>query len=424
MEKILRKIEKLIPKKIYKMGQPVYHYLLVFLGAIIYRFPAKRIYVIGVTGTKGKSTTVELINSILETAGNKTALTNTIRFKIGENSRPNRYKMSMPGRFFMQKFLRQAVNAGCTHAVIEITSEGSKMFRHKFIYLDAFVYTNLAPEHIESHGSFQKYKEAKLAIADNLGKGGKKNTILVVNRDDEEYEDFLDKPADNKLTYSLSDTSPLDLSNGISMRFNRTTLYSNLEGRFNAYNILAAATLAEAMGIYVDKIKSGIEDLKIVPGRVQKILSRNINQDFEVIVDYAHTPESLEELYKAFPKAPKICVLGNTGGGRDRWKRPVMARIAEKYCSKIILTNEDPYDENPESIVDEMEREIKKKPVLKILDRREAIHYALKVAEKDSAVLISGKGTDPYIMEANGKKTPWSDAEVAKEELEKVLASN
>ncbi|HMP85484.1 MAG TPA: Mur ligase family protein, partial [Candidatus Paceibacterota bacterium] len=241
IEKILRKIEKIIPKKIFRATQPIYHYLLTLLGAIIYRFPARKLFIIGITGTKGKSTTTEIVNAILEEAGYKTALSNTIRFKIDKDSKANKYKMSMPGRFFMQKFLRQAVKNGCTHAVVEITSEGSKQFRHKFIWLDAFIFTNLAPEHIESHGSYEKYREAKLRIADNVKK---KNGIVIVNGDDEESEMFLNRTnVTKKIKFSLTDAKPIRFGEKTEMRFKKNTLYSPLPGEFNVYNILASATL-------------------------------------------------------------------------------------------------------------------------------------------------------------------------------------
>ncbi len=416
MDTILRKIEKFIPRSLYRFGQPAYHYLLGLLGAIIYRFPARQLYVIGITGTKGKSTTTEIVNAILEEAGYKTACSNTIRFKIANESRPNKYKMSMPGRFFMQKFLRDAVKAGCTHAVLEITSEGSKLYRNRFIPLDAFIFTNIAPEHIESHGSFKNYLEAKLNIARNMKKGV--TTIGVINHDDAEHDAFATASAFTKLSsYSLSDAKPLDLSNGVAFRFHKSTIHSPLTGEFNAYNILAAATLADNLGINHDVIRAGIEKLKEVPGRVQKI---ETGRGFEIVIDYAHTAESLTALYSAFPGKRKICVLGNTGGGRDTWKRPVMARVAEQFCDDIILANEDPYEEDPLTIVREMEAAITKKPVQIILNRREAIHSAISRATPGSVVLITGKGTDPYLMEANNTKTPWSDYAVAKEELAKI----
>lgn len=426
MEKVLRIIEKCIPKKVYRFFQPVYHYGMTLCGACLYGFPAKKIYVVGITGTKGKTSTSEIVNAILEKAGKKTALSNGIRFKIGDSSRLNKFKMSMPGRFFMQKFLYDAVKAGCTHAVVEMTSEGSKMFRHKFIWLDAFIFTNLAPEHIESHGSYINYLNAKLKLANNL-QGPKKNTLLIVNGDDPESQHFLEKQADRKISYSLSNSKPLDLTDGIKMRFDKVTLYSPLPGEFNAYNILAAATFAKEIGISDEIIKEAIENLKEIPGRAQKI---NNGQDFDVYVDYAHTKESLEALYQTFPNKKKICVLGNTGGGRDKWKRPEMAKIADEYCDSIILTDEDPYDEDPEQIVNEMRTAITQKPVEVIMDRRTAIHAAIEKANtiqksgSSSVVLITGKGTDPYIMGPNGTKIPWLDSEIATEEITKVLQNN
>jgi len=435
MEKVLRFIEKLVPKKIYRFFQPFYHYGMALLGAIIYGFPARKLFIIGLTGTKGKTSTSEMINNILEQSGKKTALSNGIRFKIGDKSRLNKFKMSMPGRFFMQKFLSDAVKAGCTHAVVEMTSEGSRCFRHKFIWLDAFLFTNLAPEHIESHGSYQNYLNAKLYLAENLvwPKNFKKTsteTLLVVNNDDAEASAFLQKTADKKVTYSLADASPIDYSHGIKMRFNDMTLYSSLPGEFNAYNILAAATLAREIGISNEIIKEAVENLKEIPGRAQKISvdgmmaqsgDKKLSQNFDVVVDYAHTKESLEAIYKAFPNKKRICVLGNTGGGRDKWKRPDMAKIAEQYCQEIILTDEDSYDEDPAQIINDMKSAITKKDVQIIMDRRTAINTAIGLADENSVVLITGKGTDPYIMGANGLKNPWSDAEVAKEELLKVL---
>jgi len=196
------------PKKIFRKTQPIYHYFLAILGTIIYKFPAKHLTVIGVTGTKGKSTTVELVNAILEAVGKKTALASTIRYKIGEKSQPNLFKMTLRGRFFTQNFLRQAVDQGCTHAIIEISSEGVPQFRHKFIFLDALIFTNLAPEHIESHGSYENYLNAKLDIAKELIDHKKKKfthgPVIIANTDNKEGQKFLDLNIVNKIPYSLN----------------------------------------------------------------------------------------------------------------------------------------------------------------------------------------------------------------------------
>lgn len=413
-------LKKIIPKKIFLALQPWYHYLLANVASIWYRHPSREIKVLGITGTKGKSSTVEFANSILEAAGFKTAVLGTIRFKIGENSRPNLYKMSMPGRFFVQKFIRDSVKAGCDWVIIEITSEGIKQFRHLGIDLDAGIFLNIAPEHIESHGSFEKYLEAKLQLGTLLEKSHKDRRVMIVNADDPHGVRFMNLKVDEVIPFHLTNAEPFETTEkGIDFTFDGVRITSPLRGEFMIKNALAAATFAKSFGVHTNTIKIGIEKLQKIPGRVEFINTKN-ERDFDVVVDYAHTAESLEALYQAFPNQKKICVLGNTGGGRDTWKRPVMAKMAEKYCDEIILTNEDPYDEDPQVIIDVMKQAINEKPVTVIMDRREAIRNAFKKASAKSVVLITGKGTDPYIMEANGKKTPWSDALVAREELEKI----
>jgi UDP-N-acetylmuramoyl-L-alanyl-D-glutamate--2,6-diaminopimelate ligase len=415
METILKIGRKIIPGKIFRALQPVYHFLLALSGAVYYKFPSRKIFVVGVTGTKGKTTVTELINQILNEAGYKTALLNTIRFKIGEKEERNLFKMTMPGRFFIQRFLANAVNAKCKYAVIEMTSEGVKQFRHKFIALDALVFTNIAPEHIESHGSFQNYLNAKLEIAKMLESSPKKNKIIIANTDDEYTDKFLDIKVQNKIPFSLKNAEPYMFSEKFTeISFDRLKIHSKLVGEFNIYNTLSAMFFAKSQNIDTVTIRNAIEKFIGTKGRVERIEQ---GQNFTVIVDYAHTKESLEALYKAFDKSDKICVLGNTGGGRDKWKRPEMGKIADTYCKHIILTNEDPYDEDPLKIIKEVANGITKQHSEIIIDRRKAIRKALTLAQKNDIVLITGKGTDPYIMEAKGNKMPWSDAEVAREEL-------
>jgi len=431
MDNILRKIKKLIPRKIFSVLAPIYHYKLALLGAFIYGFPSKDIKVVLVTGTKGKSSTTEFINAMLESAGRKTALLGTIRFKIGEKTWANKFKMTTPGRFFVQKFLRDAVTAGCEYAILEMSSEAAKQYRHKFIAIDALIFTNISPEHIESHGSFEKYLNAKLSLAKALEKSNKVGRIVVANADDPESEKFLAINVPVKVSFKLEDAKPFELTEtGSTFTLFGQQMHTVLPGKFNLYNILAAANYAYTQGVSTERIKIAVEHLDEIKGRVQKIQA---GQDFTVVVDYAHTADSLKNLYEAFPNSQKICVLGNCGGGRDTWKRPEMARIADTYCDEIILTDEDPYDDNPEQIIEEMRVAIEKKPVLVIMDRRVAIHTAIeraRILEKNNknqngsgkvAVLISGKGTDPYIMRKNGTKEPWSDATVAEEELKKSV---
>lgn len=422
LDTFLGKIRRLIPTKIFDFLQPIYHYKLSLMAVLWYRFPSRNIKVIAVTGTKGKSSTTEILNAILEEAGYKTALSNTIRFKIGENSVHNLYKMSMPGRFAVQRFLRNAVDQKCDYAIMEMTSQGALLYRHRFIDLDVFVFTNLSPEHIEAHGSYENYVDSKASICRSLTKSRKKNKIIVINADDLESKRFLECDADKKILYSVRDVKPYTIKNeGIDFSFNGKIVHSKLSGLFNLYNIIAAASTALSQGISDDVLIRAIEKFGDIPGRVQKIES---GQDFTVVVDYAHTPDSLEKFYQVFHSSRNICVLGGTGGGRDMWKRAEMGRIAEKYCDEIILTDEDPYDEDPKKIVSDVAQGITSKKPAIIMDRREAIREACKRAKQGDSVLITGKGTDPYIMGPNETKTPWSDAKVAKEEIEKLIHSS
>lgn len=419
LDKILRKIEKFIPKNLYRFFQPAYHYLLAVAGAIIYRFPGRKLYVLCVTGTKGKTSTVEIVNAILEEAGYSTAIISTLRFKIGKYEERNLFKMTMPGRFFVQKMLRRAADAKCDYALVETTSEGAKFFRHKFIYPNGLVFTNISPEHIESHGSFENYLNAKLSIAREVENSSKLKKVLVANDDDKNAEKFLNFTVSDKRKFSLSDAKPFQLyENGIDFTLDGEKIHSKLSGEFNLYNILAAITFAKSQNIDDKIIRRAIEKFHGIRGRVEHI---EVGQDFKVIVDYAHTADSMEKVYQVFQGHRRICVFGATGGGRDKWKRPEMGRVADMYCDEIILTDDDSYDENPKEIAEAIAKGIKNKTPTILTDRREAIREGLRRAKTGDTVLITGKGTDPYLMGPNNTKLEWDDASVVREELQKII---
>jgi len=415
MKKIIKKI---IPDFLISW----YHFSLAFLGALLYRFPSRKIKVIGVTGTNGKSTVVDLTNRILEEAGFKIASISSIRFKIGNKEWKNSLKMTMPGRFKIQRFLRNAVDEGCQHIVLEVTSEGILQHRHRFIDFDVVAFTNLTPEHIEAHGSFENYKKAKGRLFQALEKSKKKEKVSIVNLDDENSEYYLKFSADKKIGYGIDykkSESILEIrakgiisQERIKFVVKDTVFELNLIGLFNIYNSLTAICIGLSQGIDLETCKQALKKSKVISGRMEEVIS----SPFKVFVDYAHTSDALLKAYSSLPqKGRKICVLGSCGGGRDEWKRPELGGIASEFCDYIILTNEDPYDEDPSKIIEAVRSGIKKNlNVEEILDRKEAIKKALKIAKAGDVVIITGKGSEPWMCVKNGRKIPWDDREIAK----------
>ncbi len=397
-------IKKIIPD--FLLGS--YHYLLSWIGAFLYGFPSKKLTVIGVTGTSGKSTVVELCANIFQEALRQTqgkqfkaASMSSIKFKIGDKEWENELKMTMPGRMKIQRFLRQTVKADCKYAVLEVTSEGIKQYRHKFIDFDVAVFTNLSPEHIESHGSFEKYQAAKAKLFQQVKK------IHIINIDDKNAEYFLKYPAEKKIKYGINDSGilPKDLK---------------LLGKFNLYNAIAATKIAMSQGVPLEICKRALEKIKGIPGRMEII----IREPFTVVVDYAHTPEALEQVYKTLSDRRMICVIGSCGGGRDKWKRPVLGKIASEYCQEVIVTNEDPYDEDPKQILSMIKSGISNSKFLisnfyEILDRKKAIKKAIQLARPEDVIIITGKGSEPWMCVKGGKKIPWDDRKIVLDFLKK-----
>ncbi len=414
-----------------------YHFFLSFLGAFFYGFPSKKLIVIGVTGTNGKSTVVDLITRILEEAGEKVCSLSSIRFKIGEKVQINDLKMTMLGRFKIQKFLREATVSGCRYAILEVTSEGIKQHRHRFINFQTAIFTNLTPEHIEAHGSFEKYREAKGRLFEATEK------IHILNLDDENTDYFSQFPAELKIGYGINldkkfevgeivqAENPIATETSIKFKVEDQNFEVSLLGFFNIYNCLAAIAFAKSQKIPLEIYKRALEEVKGIPGRMEEVISR----PFKVFVDYAFTPNALEKVYQTirnnFKPKKLICVLGAAGGGRDKWKRPVLGELAGKYCDEVIFTNEDPYYEDPVEIINQVAEGVKNisvnqrsyqhksASIYKILDRREAIRKALKLAQPGDLVIITGKGCETSIAE-KGRKIPWDDRKVVKEEFKRI----
>jgi UDP-N-acetylmuramoyl-L-alanyl-D-glutamate--2,6-diaminopimelate ligase len=285
------------------------------------------------------------------------------------------------------------------------------------------VFTNLSPEHIESHGSYEAYADAKYEIGRALVRSRKRPRTVIANSEDREGARYLALPVEKKLAFSLKRHEPWDTSeSGGRFTFEGQEIAVKLPGEFSLNNALAAAEVARAFGLDATSIQKGIANVTSIPGRVEAV---DGGQEFAVVVDYALTPKALEALYKTYGSRKKICIFGSAGGGRDAWKRPVLGKIAEAHCDRVILTNDIAYDEPPRDIVDDIARGMNTKPEI-ILDRRAAIRRGLEIAQRhpsrgEVAVLITGMGIDTEITAANGKKMPWSDAKIAREELAKLM---
>lgn len=423
-----------------------YHYVLARLAAFLYGRPSEKLIVIGVTGTNGKSTTVQFIGRLLESSGERVGWTTTASFKVADREWVNDKKMTMLGRFQTQKLLREMVEAGCRYAVIETSSQGIGQSRHIGINYDVVAFTNLTPEHIEAHGGFENYKTAKGEFFDRLHRLSRKhlggNEIeksIVANLDDPHAEYFLSFEADRyggcswrgaqpELQTRLN-TTPV-LAAEVAFEGTCTTFSWDGEnihlkpiGRFYLENALVAMSVLSILGVDREVIHRGIEELDAVPGRLEKI---DEGQPFTVIVDYAYEPAAMEAVYEAVELIAHqriIHILGSAGGGRDVARRKVLGEMAALHDDIVIVANEDPYDEEPLQIVNDVADAVgaggkmNGVDLYRILDRQEAIDFAVKIAELNDLVLITGKGSEPVMAVANGKKIPWDDREAARRAL-------
>ncbi len=426
-------MKELIKKFIPKIVLNGYHYSLAILAKIFYNNPSQKMIIIGVTGTAGKSSTSYFITQILNTNGIKTGLTSTTLFNDGQREWLNDKKMTMLGRMQTQKMLRNMLRNKCAVAVIETSSQGIEQYRHIGINYDFLVFTNLYPEHIEAHGSFENYKQAKgklfKALKNNKTKTlkpfGKIKKTIIINNDDKYANYFLNFSADKKIIYGLKQGD---------MTWRDFKL--NLLGEYNKYNVLASIAVARELNINEDNIKNSITKLKPLPGRLEFITNK---LDINIIVDYAFEPQAVTKLYETINniKHNKIIhVLGSTGGGRDKARRVKLGKLASEKADIIIVTNEDPYDEEPMDIINEvasgaLNKKINKKENTKyqildtkylytILDRREAIKKALTLAQAGDLVLITGKGAEQAMVIKNNKHISWDDRMVVREELHKL----
>jgi len=410
----------------------LYHWLMSATAVVLFGNPGSKLTVIGVTGTKGKTSTSVMLWHILQNSGQQCGLISTAQLAIGDKTRLNELKMTMPSRVTMQRLLQRMVKDGCAYAVVETSSEGLAQWRHLGVLYKIGIFTNLAHEHIEAHGSYEKYRAAKAKLAKAAVSH---NGIVIVNLDDAEADYFINQAGGHAWGYTFKDNNHAKVSERLAgeivtatstkVMFKIGDLAVNLPvgGEFNAYNALAAMAAALRLGISLERSAAVLSTFAGVPGRLEFVQVK----PFAVVVDYAHTPESLEAVYKTLKARGRlIAVLGSCGGGRDKAKRAPLGKLAGSYADYVVVTDEDPYDENPRSIMEAVADGVKaagKKAGENywiVEDRRAAIRQALALAKENDTVVITGKGAEQWLCAAGGKKIPWDDRVIVKAELDVI----
>ena len=428
-------LKKLVKKILGKKLLLTYHLSLAKLAALYYGHPADKLIVIGVTGTNGKTTVVNFVSQYLDSLNQKNGLASTVNFKVADQKWLNDKKMTMLGRFQTQRLLSDMVKAGCKYAVIETSSQGIEQFRHIGINYDLVIFTNLTPEHIEAHGSFENYRAYKEKLFKHLSNSKQKvldnkkiPKIIVSNNDDLETERLKKYKVDKFVTYSIDNNSDyqaqdIKLEEGVAFSLKNNKIATNFSGRFNVYNILAALVAVKELGFGLEKLTKA--KLIGIPGRQEWI---DEGQEFKVLVDYAPEPESLGQLYKTLTtinKSRLIHVIGSCGGGRDKARQPIMGKLAGQKADIVIVTNEDPYDDDINEIIDNVSSgavevgKIEDKDLFKIESRTQAIARAIGLAQTNDIVLITGKGAEQFICGPNGQMIAHDDRQVARDVLKK-----
>lgn len=391
-----------------------------------YDYPARKMRVIGITGTNGKTTTSYLLREIFTCAGFKVGLIGTIQILIGKESFPVRN--TTPNVIDLQKILAEMSAKKVQIVVMEVSSHALAEHRVAGVEFDTAIFTNLTQDHLDFHGTLENYLRVKCKLFDMVSrKGRKQNKTAIVNVDDAASEKILRHCLCKKISYGIK--NPADLrgteinlrTDGMNFKIgNVINLNLHLTGLFNVYNLLAAFGAAQSENISPEIIKHALENFRSVPGRFERIFS---NAPFEVIVDYAHTPDGVKNVLQTAAQIAKgkIITVFGCGGDRDHGKRPIMGKFAAEFSDVIIVTSDNPRTENPEKILDEIEVGIGDKIHERIVDRRAAIFRAIKLAEAGDIVLILGKGHETYQI-LNTGTIHFDDREIAKEAIKEVTS--
>ena len=471
----MRRIKKLFPQSI----KNLYHLAQAILANVRYAFPSRKLKVIGITGSDGKTTTTQMVTRILEEAGKKVAMASTINFRINEQEEKNLSHFTTESAFAVQKFIKKAVDHGCEYLVLETSSHSLDQYRVWGVEYKTAVITNVTREHLDYHKTMERYRLAKKKLFKIVSRN---SGTVIVNLDMENPEDFLefnvkDKFAystkknklpmtDDRLRYIYAENIELGIQNS-KFKIQNYEFILNIPGLFNVENALAAICVALSEGIKFEEASMALEKIKGVPGRMESVPN---DRGLDIIVDFALTPNALDKLYGLLvsvkkPEAKVIAIFGSCGE-RDRGKRPIMGEIVSKYADFVIVTNDEPYHEDPQGIINEIfagvmtpqnskldesidspnfqfpisnppagragfqtisndqisNDKIKRAEGVncwRIMDRREAIKKALEIATVGDIIVITGMGNFETMV-VGDQKIPWNDRNVIEEELRKL----
>jgi len=394
-----------------------------FMAANYFDNPSQKLKLIGITGTNGKTTIASLLFQLFQKAGYKTGLLSTVKIVVDTNE----YKAThtTPDSISINHYLNEMVNSGVEYCFMEVSSHGIHQKRTEGLQFAGGVFTNLSHDHLDYHATFSEYREVKKSFFDYLPK----TAFALSNSDDKNGSVMLQNTTAKKLTYALktySDYKAQILENqlsGLLLKINDNEVWVRLIGTFNAYNLLAIYGTAVELGMESLEVLRLLSELESVSGRFQYIIS---NGKITAIVDYAHTPDALENVLKTIndirTKNEQLITVVGCGGDRDKTKRPVMADIASTLSDKIIITSDNPRTENPETIIEEMERGVAPqnyKKTVSIIDRKQAIKTACQLAQANDIILIAGKGHETY-QEINGVRHDFDDMKIVKEMLDQL----
>lgn len=422
-QKLVRGVRKALPVGAVHQVEEVYRKGRVKLVSARYGNPAKGLCVIAVTGTNGKTTTANYLNEILKESGKKTAMFSTAVIEVAGDRQLNDLNATVGTTDRMQRFFRDAKRAKVDYVVLEITSHALHQHKLDGVPIYMAVMTNLTQDHLDYHHTMDRYAAAKGKLF------ATEPHFIVLNRDDEWFDYFNKYSASGqKITYGTHDDAEAKIdyvklykkgseATIIIDHQTKLDLATALPGRFNVYNMTAATAAAYLLGTGLTDIVEGVANLEGVPGRFERVVE---GLGYDVIVDYAHTPDALEQLLesaKSITKNRVILVFGATGD-RDKSKRPIMGKIAAERADRIILTDEESYNEDPQVIRSEVREGIESAgasaKLTEIADRREAISKAISIAKKGDTILITGMGHEQFRI-VNGERLPWNDADVVRE---------